>query len=255
MDTYLQTGGSQGEATPLAAKYVTGYSYLKKENYNQAQTFFDQVTRTVSPQSSSLEQDAYVRMADSYFMLKDYNKAKSMYDNVLNNALPQSDYALFQKAMIAGINNFSEKIKILNTLSQQYPASDLLPDANMEIANAYMAEEKFRDAIPYLNKILSLKAANGLQPTAYLKLGLAYYNLNNNNEALNNYQKLINTYPRSAEADEALENMKSIYVEEGRPNDYVEVLKKAGKNISVSEADTLTWSAAELKYSRDDCAN
>jgi TolA-binding protein len=255
MDTYLQTGGSQGEATPLAAKYVTGYSYIKKENYREAQDFFDQVTKTVSPQSSSIEQDAYVRMADSYFMLKEYSKAKSMYDNILNNALPQSDYALFQKAMIAGITNSSEKIKILNTLSRQYSSSDLLADANMEIANTYMADEKFRDAIPYLNNILRLKVTNGLLPTAYLKLGLAYYNLNNNSEALNNYQKLINTYPQSTEAEEVLENMKSIYVEEGRPDDYVEVLKKAGKNISVSEADTLTWSAAELKYNNGDCAN
>ncbi|MBA2562727.1 MAG: tetratricopeptide repeat protein [Chitinophagaceae bacterium] len=255
MDTYLQTGGSQGEATPLAAKYVTGYSYIKKENYREAQDFFDQVTKTVSPQSSSIEQDAYVRMADSYFMLKEYSKAKSMYDNILNNALPQSDYALFQKAMIAGITNSSEKIKILNTLSRQYSSSDLLADANMEIANTYMADEKFRDAIPYLNNILRLKVTNGLLPTAYLKLGLAYYNLNNNSEALNNYQKLINTYPQSTEAEEVLENMKNIYVEEGRPDDYVEVLKKAGKNISVSEADTLTWSAAELKYNNGDCAN
>ncbi|MEO6328129.1 MAG: tetratricopeptide repeat protein [Ginsengibacter sp.] len=255
MNTYLQTGISQGEATPQAANYVLGYSLLKKENFKQALNFFDQVTRTISARSSPLEQDAYVRTADSYFMLKDYSKAKGMYDNILNNALPQSDYALFQKALITGISSSSEKIKILNTLSRQYPLSDLIADANMEIANTYMAGEKFRDAITYLNNILTLSNPRALQPSVYLKLGLAYYNMNSNNEALNNYQKLINTYPQSAEADEALENMKNIYVEEGRPNDYVEVLKKAGKNISVSEADSLTWSAAELKYNNGDCVN
>ncbi|MEP6594524.1 MAG: tetratricopeptide repeat protein, partial [Ginsengibacter sp.] len=255
LSAYLQTGGSQGEATPVAANYALGYSFLKKENYRQALTFFEKVARIVSSVSSSVDQDAYVRTADCYFMLKDYGKARSMYDNIINNALQQSDYALFQKALIAGITSSSEKIKTLNTLMRQYPSSNLLADANMEIANTYMADEKFRDAIPYLNNILTTTNANGLQPAAYLKLALAYYNMNSNKEALNNYQKLVNTYPQSAEADEALENMKSIYVEEGRPNDYVEELKKAGKNISVSEADSLIWSSAELKYNNGDCAN
>ncbi len=188
-------------------------------------------------------------------MIKDYGKARSMYDNAINNALPQSDYALYQKAIIAGITSSSEKINLLNTLSRQYPSSDLIDNANMEIANTYMANEKFRDAIPSLNNIINASGSSSLKPAAYLKLGLANYNMNKNDEALSSYQKLINTYPQSAEAEEALDNMKNIYVELGRPNEYVEVLKKAGKNISVSEADSLTYSAAELKYNNGDCAN
>ena len=31
----------------------------------------------------------------------------------------------------------------------------------MQIANTYMAQEKFRDAIPYLNKILEMKMPAG----------------------------------------------------------------------------------------------
>lgn len=255
MAAYLQSANIQGEATPVAARYVTGYSFLKKENFKEAINNFEQVTKTVAATSNPLEQDAYLRAADSYFMLKDYNRAKTMYDNVLSTASAQSDYALFQKAMIAGINNSNEKVKLLNSLSSQYPSSDLLGDALVEIANTYMAQEKFRDAVPYLDKLLNLKSAQALHPAAYLKLGLSKYNLNNNAEALNAYQKLISNYPQSPEADEALENMKSIYVEEGKPNDYVEVLRNAGKNISVSEADSLTYSAAELKYNNGDCVN
>ncbi|MEJ7675371.1 MAG: tetratricopeptide repeat protein [Chitinophagaceae bacterium] len=253
---YLQSDAlSQGEATPGSAKYLLGYSYLKKENYSQSLNYFQQVAANVSARSSSMEQDAYVRTADSYFMSKDYSKAKTMYDNVINNALPQSDYALFQQAMIAGIRSSAEKIRLLNTLSRQYPSSDLTPDVTMEIANTYMADEKYRDAIPYLTNLLSLNNAARLKPQAYLKLGLAHYNLNNNGEALSNYQKLISLYPQSAEADEALDNVKNIYVEDGKPNEYVDFLKRSGKTISVSEADSLTYSAADLKYNNGDCAN
>ena len=254
MGAFLQSGAySQGEATPISAKYNIGYSYLKKENYKQALAYFSQVANSVSSQSTSLEQDAYVRTADAYFMTRDFNKARSMYDNVLNSALPQSDYALFQKAMISGVSSSTEKIRVLNTLLRQYASSDLIPDVNLEIANSYMADEKFRDAIPYLNNILLLNNANGLKPQVYLKLGLAYYNMNNNNDALTNYQKLISLYPQSPEADEALANMKSIYVEAGKTNEYLDVMKKAGKNVSVSEADSLTYSSAEIKYNNGDC--
>ncbi len=254
MTFYLQSSApSQGEANPQAARYNLAYSWMKKENYKQALNYFEQVTKVAGTTSSAMEQDAYVRSADCYFMNRDFAKANSMYDNVINNALPQSDYAYFQKAMIAGVKSSTEKIRTLNTLTRQYPQSNLVPDVNMEVANTYMADEKFREAIPYLTNIINMPDAGGLKPVAYLKLGLSYFNIDDNKNALVNYQTLIQKYPQSAEADDALDNIKSIYVEEGRPNDYVELMRKNGKNISVSEADSLNYTAAEIKYSANDC--
>lgn len=251
---YLKYGGIQGEANPDNAHYLLGYSFLKLENYPKAFENFRQVATTVSSGSSTLEQDAYVRAADANFMLKNYSAAKSMYQNVVNNSLPQSDYSLYQVALIDGINNPAEKIKSFNALIQRYPQSDLTAESYMQIANTYMAQEKFRDAIPYLNKVLGIKSASGMFPKAYLKLGLSNYNLENNEEALKQYQKLIGDYPQSLEAEEALGNLKNIYIELGRPNDYVDFVKKSGKIISISEADSLTYAAAELKYTNEDCA-
>jgi TolA-binding protein len=165
----------------------------------------------------------------------------------------KGDYAMFQKSLIAGIKSSASKISILNTLTRQYTRSSLVGDANMEIANTYIADEKFREALPYLNIVLNAPNSGGLRPVALLKLGLSYYNLNNNSQALTNYQQLIEQYPQSAEAEEAMDNIKNIYVEEGKPNEYVELMKKNGKNISESEADSLTYSAAELKYNANDC--
>jgi TolA-binding protein len=254
MMTYLQSSApSQGEANPPAARYTLGYSWLKKENYKNALTYFEQVSRTATTVAQPMEQDAYIRSADCYFMNRDFAKANGMYDNVINNALPQSDYAYFQKAMIAGVRSTADKIKTLNTLTKQYPQSGLVPDVNMEIANTYMADEKFRDAVPYLNNIVNSPSAGSLHPQGYLKLGLCYYNIDKNKEALDNYQVLLQKYPQSAEADEALDNIKNIYVEDGKPNEYVELMKRNGKNISVSEADSLTYTAAELKYNSNDC--
>ena len=252
---YLQANvPAQGEANPAAARYNTGYSFLRKENYRQALNYFEQVSTKSAATSTSMEQDAYVRSADCYFMLKDFAKANGMYENIINNALIQSDYAMFQRAMIAGIKNSGEKIKILNSISRQYPRSNLLQDVNMEIALTYIADEKFKDAVPYLSNIIVSNEAGGLKPRAYLKLGLAYYNSNNNKDALTSYQELIQKYPQSAEADEALGIIKDIYIEEGRPNEYLDLMRKNGINVSVSEADSLTYTAGLLKYNNNDCA-
>ena len=252
---YMQANvAAQGEANKNTANYDLGYSWLQKENYTKALGYFEQITKLVSVTSPAMEQDAYVRSADCYFMNSDFVKANGMYDNVVNNALPQSDYALFQKAMIAGVKSSTNKINTLNTLLKQYPKSNLVPDVNMEIAQTYIADEKFLAAVPFLNNVLNDAEAGGLKPRAYLKLGLLYYNVDKYEDALTNYQTLLQKYPQSPEADEATDIMKNIYVEIGKPNEYIEMMRRSGKNVSVSEADSLTYTSAGLKYNANDCA-
>jgi len=225
------------------------------ENYPAAYRNFREVAANVSALSSALEQDAYVRSADALFMQKNYSTARTMYQRVANLALPQSDYSLYQIALINGINNQAEKIRSFDQLVKQYPQSDLVPESYMQIANALMTQEKFRDAIPYLEKILAIKTATAYYPSVYLKLGLIYYNLNDNNNALKNYQHLVSTYPQSAEADEALENLKSIFVEQGKPNEYVDFVRQSGKNLTISEADSLTFASAQLQFNENNCSS
>ncbi len=253
LSSYLQTNSpTLGEVNAKAAKYTLGYCFLKKENFVQALSNFEQVASSISAKSSAVEQDAFLRSADCYFMKKDFIKAGSMYDVVVNTQLSSSDYALFQKAMVVGVKNTFEKIKLLNSIFRLYPNSSLSADVNMEIANTFMSDEKFREAIPYLKAVIGSNTA-GLHPKAYLKSGLCYYNLDQNNLAIENYQVLLQKYPASSEADEALDNIKNIYVEEGTADKYVDLLKKNGRNIAVTEADSLTYAAAFLKYNAGDC--
>src|SRR6185436_3047407 len=192
--------------------------------------------------------DAYVRTADCYFMNKDYAKAKAMYDNVIKLSWPAEDYATFQDAMITGVRSSKDKIALLNTMNRKFPSSSLVTDANMEVANTYISDERFSEAIPYLSNVLKGSGNASLKPQAYLKLGNAYYNLNNNTEAIKQYQTLLSQYPNSPEADDALNNVRSLYVESGKPDEYASFMRQAGRPISVSTEDSLTWFAAEAQY-------
>jgi len=196
-----------------------------------------------------MEQDAYMRTADCYYMLKDYKKALSMYEVALKYSWPSEDYALYQKAMVTGVTNPAEKINLLKTIDRRFPTSALIADANMEIANSYLAVAKYREAIPYLKNVITAVNSEALKPRAYLRSGIAYYNLNNNKEALNQFTSLIQQFPDSYEADEALSNARAIYVEEGRTGEYVAFAKSLGKEVSTSTEDSLSYAEAEVQFS------
>ncbi len=245
---YLKNPAVNGEVNPTDARYNLGYCFLKKENYRQAQGFFEQVAHTPKIGSSSLEQDAYLRDADCYYMNRDYKTSLTMYNKVVDLSWPAADYATFQKAMIAGVSNGKQKIALLNSISRMYPASSLSADVNMEAAGTYLSNEQYQEALPYLKNVLRSPTADALKPKAYLQSGIALYNLNKNAEALNQYDSLLRQYPNSPEAQDALNNAKTIYVEEGRSSEYVNFAKGMGVEITPSQEDQLAYEEAEVQF-------
>ena len=244
---YLRSGVVNGDVTPSNARYNLGYCFLKKENYNQATGFFEEIVKTPKINSPALEQDAYIRTADCYYVNRDYRRAEAMYDKVLDYSWPSADYATFQKAMIEGVSSGKKKIDLLSAMSRKFPTSSLRPDANMEIASTYLANEQYQEAVPFLKNVVNDPNAS-LKPRAHLRLGIAYYNLGNNTEALKQYSTLLEKFPNSPEAESALDNAKTIYVEEGRTAEYVDFSKKMGREVSSTQEDELAYQEAEVQF-------
>lgn len=247
-DYLSHPGTPEGEVTPANARYNLGYCYYKKENYNLALPLFEQISKNPPINAKPVAQDAYLRTADCYFMGKNFTRAKSMYNTIINNSWPAADYATYQNAMIAGVNSLNEKISLLKSFDRKFPGSLLSADVNLEIAKTFLADEKYREAVPYLNNVISSSAGGNLKPEAQMKLGLCYYNMSNNAEALNQFKKLIAQYPNAPEANEAIDNVKAIYSAEGNTDEYISFMKSIGRSVTVNEEDNLTYKAAENKY-------
>lgn len=250
---YLQNPQTNAEVNEKNAHYNLGYCLFKKENYNNALYQFEQVTKQVAPNYSSIEQDAYLRAADCYFMNKSFNIALKMYDNIIAQNLKSADYAMYQKAIIAGATGKnSEKISLLQNISKQYPNSNLGNDALMEIAGTYLAAEDYTNAITILQQIVTNKDAKTYQPQALLKLGVAYFNLDKNDEALKQFSSLAKNYPNSQEADESIEYIRNIFIETQRPEEFINFMKQNGKLITYSEEDSLTYRSAQIRFQAND---
>jgi TolA-binding protein len=237
------------EANTANAKYNLGQAYLNKEMYTNAYNNLEAMAKPASATATLAEQDAYLRAADCMFMLKSYPKALQRYDAVVNSNMPNADYAYFQKAIIAGITNNNQKIDLLKSFTSKYPGSYLKVESNLEIANAYLAMEKFPDAITYLKIVANDKEAASFEPQALLKLGVAYANTSNRTEALQQFNSLVNKYPNSSEAEEAADYVKELYIEEGNTSGYSDYMRKTGRPISISEEDSLAWRTVLVKYS------
>ncbi len=249
MNDYLRNPVVAGEANLQNASYTLAYSYLLLQDYKAAQREWEALLdkRFSTPMQ---QQDARVRLADTYFMQKNFNKAKPLYTESVDKNSDFADYGLYQLGLIAGAENKpAQKISYLQSIDKQYPASVLAPMANMEIAKAYLADENYRDALPWLSRIISSKAGESLKPEALLKQGLSYYNLNNSTEALNSFNTLLSKYGSSPEADEAIDNVRSIFIEQGKPNDFIVFMNNAGRKLDGNVADSLTYVAAEIQLS------
>lgn len=239
---------SSGEVSIAHAKYNLGYAYYRKANYSLAAGYFEQLAKNPPLNARPVIQDACLRLADCYYMNKEYAKAKRLYSTIINYSWTAGDYATYQNAMIAGINSGNEKISLMKSIERKYPASQLIPDVNLEIAKTYLANEKYRDAIPYLNEVINAPVAGNLKPGAQLKLGLAYLNLNNNTDALAQFKKLVTDYPNTIEANESIENIKAIYASGGNTEEYLAFMQQVGRSVTADEADYLTYKAAENRY-------
>ncbi|HSF71938.1 MAG TPA: tetratricopeptide repeat protein, partial [Methylotenera sp.] len=246
---YLSNPKPNGDINADNARYDLAYSLLRLEKYAAAQREFATLSKK-NLSSPQLEEDVRARLADTYYMQKEFSQARPIYSRLINDKGSSADYAIYQSGMIEGaMNRPKDKVEKLRSVEAMYPTSVLVPVANMEIADTYLSNEQFAEALPYLNKIITGKTAESLKPQAYLKTGLAQYNLDKNADALNTFRTLLKQYPQSPESDEAVDNVKSIYIDEGKPAEYIAFLQSVGRNVNASQADSLTYHTAELQLS------
>ncbi|NDF97733.1 MAG: hypothetical protein EB101_02150 [Chitinophagia bacterium] len=246
---YLQKGApTLGEIRPQHARYSLAYAYLRLARYEQSLPLFQSVAGKVESNAGALVQDAVIREADCLLMLKRYGQAAAAYQRVVDYSWKEADYALYQLAIVAGIKNPEEKIRLLRLFEQSYPGSPLLTASWMALADTYMEDERFTAAKPFLEKIIAKEKSTQLLPQAFFKLGIAHYNSDDNAAAREQFNYILDHFPNSEEAGDALDNLKAIYLEEGRSAAFIEFVKEKGLSLSATAEDSLRFSAAEQLY-------
>ena len=254
LQKYLLAPIVNAEVNLSNAYYNLGFAQMQLQQYAEAISNFEKASSAVKT-GAPIFQDLVIKKADCYFMLKDFAKALALYDKVIDGQYDAEDYAYFQKSIIFGASNkSSEKLALLQKFVKQYPASALIGDVYMEMANTHLAAESFALAVAPLKQITSSAALAAWHPAAYLKLGVAYFNTEKNDEALASFTSLLAKFPNTEEAESSIEYIRNIFVENQKPQDFIAFMEANGKALSETESDSLTYTAAILRYEQKDFA-
>ena len=252
---YLALTGSGMTHNSGLANYGLGYIYYNRNEYTKSGKAFRTVIET--SRQTHLEDDivadAALRAGDCMFYGRQYDNAKEYYGTAINLAPATGDYALYQTAMVNGLQrNYQQKIIEMDKLTVNYPQSPYVASALYEEGRAYQQTDKPEQAIAVFSRIISDYPNTDLARKASAETALIYYQTDKYDQAITAYKDVIARYPGSDEARTALVDLKSIYVEKGDINTYLAYTEtvQGATPIAVSERDSLTYTAAEGLFSR-----
>ncbi len=78
-------------------------------------------------------------------------------------------------------------------------------------------------------------------------MGFVYYNNNQYNQAIKTLKQVIDKYPASIEAKEALSTLQSVYMDQDNIDEYFKYARKLDfVQVSTSEEDSLLFTAGKI---------
>lgn len=249
------------QSVPIA-QYNQGYNYLKNANYTEAQKLFEQSAQGLNafPEDpdaggqikSQIYPDVILRAGDCAFKRNQYDKALSYYDQSIDRKYDGSDYAIYQKAIIRGLQKQPmEKIKLLEGLVKTDPGSMWADDALFQAGNTYQDEGQTAKAIQAYEQLTRQYQQNSpLLIPALLRLGLVSYNSGQFEPALKYYKSVFQYNPDPESSKEAIAAIQEIYINElEKPDEFFAFAEGVpGFSVSGSEKDSIMYSAAENYY-------
>jgi tetratricopeptide (TPR) repeat protein len=253
-EEFLKDEQSNQQEEYAMCHYSMGYLFFNDQEYSQAADWFSKYLRLESGKSSATISDAYNRIADCYFVNTQYTQAIEYYDRCIASGKADVDYAMFQKGFTLGLlDRTPEKVEVLKRLIREQSQSNFVDDALFEIGRGYVAMNRQNEAVGYYERVVSEHPNSSYAKKALNQLGLIHYNAGEYDKALEYYQRVATDYPGTPEADNALTSIKNIYVRKDNVDGYLAFVTGLGQDISLREQDSLSYTAAEIVYTRGEC--
>lgn len=234
--------------------YGLGYSQMQRKNYSGATQSFLSYFKKADSDDKAFRNDACQRLADCYYIMRKYDDAIVWYDKSLALNSENMDYALLQKSKCEGIKgNYSAKQNTLSLLFSKYPKSRFADDAYYESGITYEILDQNTKALNSYDELIVNFPESPLRARSMLKKGSIYRILGENDKAINVFKQLVSEYKGSDESKQAWMNLKAIYTDMDRIEDFMALVNENGSSISDMDKDSMMYQAAENKYMNGDC--
>ena len=247
---------------PPFAHYVQGYNYYKLKNYpasiqhfqNTISKFREFKTADTKLKNRIID-DSYIRLGDAFFYSRQLKESLNSYNTAIAKKADNSDYALYQKAMIMGLDKKEfDKINILNDLVTNYRSSGIRPLAIFELATTYNDLNQFEKAYDLYSSIIKeYKSETNIANKAFLKMGLISYNKGDIETSINNYKSALSNNPDAGNKKEALLALEEIYVNDKKNTDEFISFLQTIPDVKIEGLykDSLNFITAKLQFEND----
>ena len=229
--------------------YGVAYCYYKLQNFTLAASNFRKFTSETKIDINK-RRDALLRTGDAYMLLAQYEQAVEFYTRAEQAGGNSVDYARYQKATGLGLLGKTEqKINELNLLISKHTNSPYNINAQIELGNTYLRDDKYPQAIGAFDAFIQKNEGHPFVKRAKLNKSLALKNDKKPQEALVILKQIVQEYPGTQEGLEALQLAKLVYNDMNRIGDYVSWVEsnKLG-NISRNQLDSTLYNSAYEQY-------
>lgn len=257
LNRFVSNSGSRLSDKKNYAYYSLGYNYFKKDQFAKAQNYFHQFKKKerYSVENKDIYLDNSQRLADCYFLNRQYEAAINEYSVIINKDYKAADYALFQQGMLYGLTNKSNsKINTLKRIQKDFPNSVYVDDALFQIGREYMEMENYAMAESMFKLLISQHDYSKYLAESYLRIGLIYYNQRKDDIAMGYYKSVVERFPKTSAANEALSFIERIYIRQGRGDEWIAYAGTVDADVRISNQDSILFESAMVKYRNEDCS-
>lgn len=252
-NAYLQLTTQPDNEMYALAHYNLGYIAFHRKDYDQASNYFRKYAQLEKGDNPTALADAYNRIGDCHLRVRNFEEAKHYYSQAEQLNTPSGDYSFYQLALVSGLQkDYSGKITLLNRLVGKYPTSPYAVNAIYEKGRSYVLMDNNSQAIAAFKELQSKYPESPVSRKAAAEVGLLYYQAGNYDQAIEAYKQVVEKYPGSEEARLVMRDLKSIYVDLNRIDEFAALANAMPGQFrfDANEQDSLTYIAAEKIYMR-----
>lgn len=238
----LQQGASAYEHG--IASYLHGYALYNQKRYAEAYKSLDRYAS--SDAQAQMRADALCRMGDCLLGQGGQpQEAMACYLRADRLHPEGSDEALYRTSTIhRQRGEYDRQIEVIDKLLDKHPQSAYVADVLYDKGRALLIGRKQSGAADEIFASLEQRfPSSPSAPLAALERALIQSNKGDEQRAIEAYKHVVLTYPESSEAQIALSDLKSLYAENHRLDEYAAFVSGLGGKLVPREQD-----AVHLKY-------
>lgn len=233
------------------AHYFSAYSAFKLKGHQNALGHFSKsLELIVDPSDIDIQEDIQLRIGDCYFLMDNYQEAKVAYNAADELQRNHRDYALWQKAVIAELENKPyDQLLLLDDIIGQHNEGKYFGRAIFSSANTLFSLNKYDKSASLYKRIANEDVPLRMKEEAIVQLGLISVNAGAYDIAESYYNQILETSNDKELQHRSHLALKEIYADYTYDTDaYLKLVEKSGSDEESSNADEIIFGLAQENF-------